>query len=142
MIDRARIEAWFSGREGLLTEAVSRLVSIDSTAGAPAPGQPFGPGPAKALAEFLALAAEWGLPGRDHEGYVGTVDLNGGPDALHILGHLDIVPGGEGWTVTDPFVPRLKDGLLYGRGVSDDKGPMAAALLAMRAVKELGAPLT
>ena len=72
---------------------------------------------------------------------MGTVDLNDRPDALHILGHLDVVPAGEGWTVTEAFVPRLENGLLYGRGASDDKGPMAAALLAMRAVKELGMPL-
>ena len=141
MTEQERIETWFQDREPDLVAAVSRLAAIDSTIGPPEPGMPFGPGPAAALKEFLDLAAEWGLPGSDLEGYVGTVDLNGGPDALHILGHLDVVPAGEGWTVTDPFVPRLCDGLLYGRGVSDDKGPMAAALLAMRCVKELGAPL-
>ena len=41
--------------------AVSRLVSIDSVEGRPAPGAPFGPGPAAALREALALAEEWGL---------------------------------------------------------------------------------
>ena len=142
MTQKARIEAWFRDKEAALVEAVSRLVTIDSTLGDPAPGKPFGPGPAAALQEFLRISEEWGLPGEDREGYVGTVDLNGRADALHILGHLDIVPAGEGWTVTEAFVPRLEDGLLYGRGSSDDKGPMIAALLAMRAVKELGAPLT
>ena len=141
MTTKEQLETWFQGREDSLTQAVSRLVRIDSTLGDPAPGQPFGPGPAAALKEFLAISGEWGLPGEDLEGYVGTVDLNGEPDALHILGHLDVVPAGEGWTVTEPFEPKLIDGLLYGRGSSDDKGPMAAALLAMRAVKELGVPL-
>lgn len=142
MTTKEQLASWFHGRETSLTEAVSRLVRIDSTLGDPAPGQPFGPGPAAALKEFLSISKEWGLPGADLEGYVGVVDLNDKPDALHILGHLDVVPAGEGWTVTEPFVPKLVDGLLYGRGASDDKGPMAAALLAMQAVKELGVSLT
>ena len=121
-MDQARIEQYFSGREGQLVEAVSRLVRIDSTLGDAQPGAPFGPGPAAALEDFLDLSQQWGLPGKNLEGYVGTVDL-GGPDiALHILGHLDVVPAGEGWTVTDAFTPKLVDGLLYGRGTDDDKG--------------------
>lgn len=72
---------------------------------------------------------------------MGTVDLNDQETVLHILGHLDVVDPGEGWTVTEAFVPKLVDGLLYGRGTDDDKGPVAAALLAMKAVKDLGIPL-
>ena len=51
------------------------------------------------------------------------------------------MPAGEGWTVTEPFEPVIKDGKLYGRGTADDKGPAVAALYAMRAVKELGIPV-
>ena len=73
---------------------------------------------------------------------MGTAGLNGGEDALHILGHLDVVAPGEGWTVTQPYAPKLVDDLLYGRGTDDDKGPVVASLLAMKAVKDLGVPLT
>ena len=125
----------------MLVEAVSRLVRIDSTLGPALPGKPFGEGPAAALEELLALARSWGLSGQNLEGYVGTVDLNDQETVLHILGHLDVVDPGEGWTVTEAFVPKLVDGLLYGRGTDDDKGPVAAALLAMKAVKDLGIPL-
>lgn len=138
---REQIEAYFADKEPMLVEAVSRLVSIDSVEGKPAPGAPFGPGPAAALREALALAEEWGLDAQSHEGYVGTADLNDGEDALHILGHLDVVAPGEGWTVTQPYAPKLVDGLLYGRGTDDDKGPVVASLLAMKAVKDLGVPL-
>ena len=138
---REQIEAYFADKEKLLVEAVSRLVSIDSVEGEPAPGAPFGPGPAAALREALAIAQEWGLTAQNHEGYVGTADLNGSEDALHILGHLDVVSPGEGWTVTQPYTPKLVDGLLYGRGTDDDKGPVVASLLAMKAVKDLGVPL-
>lgn len=136
-----RIDTYFADKAPLLIEAVSRLVRIDSTLGDPAPGQPFGPGPAAALEEMLTLSREWGLPGENLEGYVGVIDLNREETALHILGHLDVVDGGEGWTVTEPFQPKLVDGILYGRGVDDDKGPMVAALLAMKAVQDLGLPL-
>ncbi len=139
---REQIEAYFADKEQLLVDAVSRLVAIDSVEGKPAPGAPFGPGPAAALDEALAIAAEWGLAAENHEGYVGTADLNGNEDALHILGHLDVVAPGEGWTVTPPYSPKLVDGLLYGRGTDDDKGPVAASLLAMKAVKDLGVPLS
>ena len=84
MITKEQIDAWFADKEKLLVEAVSRLVSIDSVEGRPAPGAPFGPGPAAALKEALALAEEWGLTAENHEGYVGTAGLNGGEDALHI----------------------------------------------------------
>ena len=115
MLHQSAIEGYFAQQEGLLVEAVSRLVRIDSTLGPAQPGQPFGPGPAAALEAFLSLAQEWGLPGENRSGYVGTVDLNNQPDtALHILGHLDIVDAGEGWTVTAPFQPKVVDGLLYG----------------------------
>ena len=143
MLHQSAIEGYFAQQEDLLVEAVSRLVRIDSTLGSAQPGQPFGPGPAAALEAFLSLAQEWGLPGENLSGYVGTVDLNNQPDtALHILGHLDIVDAGEGWTVTAPFQPKVVDGLLYGRGTADDKGPMVAALLAMKAVRDLKLPLT
>ena len=141
MITKEQIETYFADKEKLLVDAVSRLVSIDSVEGPSAPGAPFGPGPAAALAEALSIAEEWGLAAENHEGYVGTADLNGGEDALHILGHLDVVAPGEGWTVTSPWSPKMVDDLLYGRGTDDDKGPVAASLLAMKAVKDLGVPL-
>ena len=72
-----QIETYFADKEALLLEGLSRLVSIRSVRGEPAPGAPFGPGPAAALAEALKLAVEWGLKDpASHEGYVGTAALN------------------------------------------------------------------
>lgn len=138
---QSEIEAYFSGKEPVLIDGVSRLVSIRSVKGDPAPGAPFGPGPAAALAEALKLAEEWGLSPMDHDGYVGTADLNGKETALHILGHLDVVDEGTGWTVTGPYEPKVVDGCIFGRGTDDDKGPVVAALLALKCVKDLGLPM-
>ena len=41
---REQLEAYFQDKQGMLVDAVCRLVSIDSVEGEPAPGAPFGPG--------------------------------------------------------------------------------------------------
>ena len=55
-----------------------------------------------------------------------------GSPSLWFLGHTDVVPPGadELWT-HPPFEPTLKDGMLYGRGVADMKGAVAAMVVAL-----------
>lgn len=64
--------------------------------------------------------------------------LEGSSKRLHFNGHYDVVPGGSGWTVTDPFKPIIKDGKVYGRGAIDMKGGIAAALGAFKLLKDSG----
>ena len=137
-----QIRAYFDdpARQRELVEAVCRLVSIRSVKGEPQPGMPFGEGPARALEEALKLCGELGFVTQNHDGYVGTAELNDKDTILHILAHMDVVGEGKGWD-TDPYGPVEKDGVLYGRGVADDKGPAVAALFAMKCVKDLGLPL-
>ncbi len=47
-------------------------------------------------------------------------------------GHIDVVPTGpvEQWD-SDPFVPTIRDGVLYGRGASDMKSSIAAFVAAI-----------
>ena len=54
--------------------------------------------------------------------------------------HLDVVPPGEGWTV-EPFGGLVRDGRLYGRGSTDMKAGIAAAVYAAEALRRAGAPL-
>jgi len=51
---------------------------------------------------------------------------------LVFAGHTDVVPTGplEKWK-SDPFVPAVRDGLLYGRGAADMKGGLAAMTVAV-----------
>lgn len=51
---------------------------------------------------------------------------------LALLGHTDVVPPGprEAWA-SDPFVPEIRDGVLYGRGTADMKGSVAAFVVAL-----------
>ncbi len=55
-----------------------------------------------------------------------------GSPVLLLLGHTDVVPPGprEAWA-SDPFVPEVRDGVLYGRGAADMKGSVAAFVVAL-----------
>jgi len=55
---------------------------------------------------------------------------NSGP-LLCFAGHTDVVPPGdrEDWA-SDPFEPRIENGVLYGRGAADMKGSVAAMVTA------------
>jgi succinyl-diaminopimelate desuccinylase len=55
-----------------------------------------------------------------------------GAPVLVLLGHTDVVPPGprEAWS-SDPFVPTVRDGNLYGRGAADMKGSVAAFVVAL-----------
>ncbi|MDX2043898.1 MAG: acetylornithine deacetylase/succinyl-diaminopimelate desuccinylase family protein [Acidobacteriota bacterium] len=59
---------------------------------------------------------------------------------LHFNGHLDVVPAGEGWTV-DPFAAVVRDGRIYGRGVTDQKAGIAASIFAIEAIRRAGVKL-
>lgn len=51
--------------------------------------------------------------------------------------HMDTVPSGNAqWKITDPFIPKIKDGKIYGRGAGDDKGPAASLLAAAKILKQ------
>ena len=74
---------------------------------------------------------------------VNVVGLRGGRSArplVHLNGHIDVVPAGEGWTV-DPFAGLVRDGRLYGRGSADMKAGLACAVYAAEALRRAGAEL-
>lgn len=139
---KSRIEAYWDAPEQrkLLLNVLGRLVAVRSVRGEPEPDAPFGAGPAKCLDEALAICQELGFGTENDAHYVGCADLNDKETALHILAHLDVVGEGKGWD-TDPYGMVEKDGLIYGRGVADDKGPLVTALLAMKCVRDLGVEL-
>lgn len=139
---KEQILEWLRAHQEEMLSDIGDLICINSEKMPAEPGKPYGAGPAAALELALLKAAAYGFSIKNYDNYVGSVDFNDGARQLDILAHLDVVPvEPEGWTVTAPFTPLVKDGCLYGRGSADDKGPAIAALYAMRAVKELGIPL-
>lgn len=111
--------------------ALVRHESVEDLAAAE-PGKPWGPASNAALVEAENIARRLGLEVTDVDGYLGFGDVPGAssPDTyVATIAHSDIVPLGLGWTFPALDVTR-KDGYLIGRGVLDDKGPLAVALWA------------
>lgn len=102
---------------------------------------PVGPGPAIALKKVLELGERDGFKTEQFENWAGHIEYGEGDEILGILGHVDVVPVGTGWD-TDPFEPVIKDGRLYARGASDDKGPTMAAYYALKMIKDLDLPIS
>lgn len=98
---------------------------------------PVGPGPVKAMKKFLSFAERDGFHTKNVDNYAGRVDFGEGNQTLGIIGHMDVVPAGDGWE-TDPFKMLIKDGKIIGRGSADDKGPALAAYYGMLLLKEAG----
>lgn len=59
---------------------------------------------------------------------------------IHLNGHIDVVPAGQGWTV-DPFAGVVRNGRIYGRGACDMKAGLAAAVYAAEAIRRADVPL-
>lgn len=137
------IEAFIEENWPAFLEDAATLISIDSSLddAHASEGAPFGPGPRAALDAALAIAERMGLEPHDREGYAGYADLPGeSGQQLGVIGHVDVVPAGEGWDF-EPFALARKDGILLGRGTSDDKAPVLAALYGLKFWLDKGANL-
>jgi len=81
----------------------------------------------------LTVSTTTAEPGRDNISL--SVGTGTGPGLL-LLGHTDVVPVGAGWT-TDPYGAEIRDGRIYGRGASDMKGGLAAAVAALAVLRDV-----
>lgn len=120
---------------------LKNLISFESVNSLPEENAPFGIENKKALDYFLSLAKSFGFETINYDNYAGEV-VFGNPigKEIGIIGHLDVVPAGDGWSF-NPFTLTEKDGYLYGRGVTDDKGGTLMALYALKELKDSGVPV-
>lgn len=130
-------------RKDDLLQDLGELIKIDSVRDVEhgTKEEPLGPGPAKALRKVLEIADRDGFVTKNIENVAGHIDYGDGEEMFGLLGHVDVVPVDDNWD-TDPFEPVIKDGKLYARGSSDDKGPSIAAYYAMKIIKDLKLPIT
>ena len=136
-----QISEYIDSQKDNILRDIARLISIPSVRGQATPDYPFGEMPAKALFEALDICREHGFKTTNVHNAIGFADMNDGELELGILAHADVVPEGDGWD-SDPYTMTINGDNIIGRGTSDDKGPMIAALYAMKAVKDLGIPLS
>ncbi len=125
-----------------LIKSIQDLVSINSVEGKPMDGMPFGKGVDDALRFTLSLGEQLGFRTFYGDGYYGYIEMGEGEELIGILAHLDVVPveNPSNW-IHPPFSGEIEDNKLYGRGAVDDKGPLLAALYAMKTVMESGVKL-
>ncbi|EGD49950.1 peptidase M20, partial [Thermoanaerobacter ethanolicus JW 200] len=70
---------------------------------------PYGEGVAKALDKALEIAQSLGFRTKNVDGYVGYAEYGEGEEMIGVLGHLDVVPEGDGWTYP-PYGAEIHDG--------------------------------
>ncbi len=132
--------------EKQVIKSLQKLISIDSVESEPASAMPFGRGVHDALGFYLDLAAGMGFETKSYDGYAGEVILPGNgkggkKDGVAVLVHLDVVPAGGGWTVP-PFSGTVKNGKIFGRGATDDKGAAVVCLYVMKKLLDEGVKLS
>ncbi|HPK16161.1 MAG: Beta-Ala-Xaa dipeptidase [Firmicutes bacterium ADurb.Bin248] len=137
-----RVDRWIDEHGEQMVRGLQKCLSYRTVkdSAAAKPGAPFGPEIADCLEDALAQAQALGFETKNLDGYCGCVDFGEGEEQLGILCHLDVVPEGAGWK-HPPYAAEIHDGMLYARGVMDDKGPAFAALYAMAAIKALDLPM-
>lgn len=102
---------------------------------------PFGEGPKQALDYMLGLGIRDGFITNEYDGYAGDIQYGDQAELIAMLGHLDVVPAGNDW-INPPYEGVIIDGIMYGRGTEDDKGPTIAAYYALKILKDLKIPLS
>ena len=144
--------------EQWLVDRLCQMIAVPSVGGTPAEGevQHLLAGWLKELdcavdtwpIDLAAAATEPGAPGQEVVrteawGVVGTVPAgDDGVPALVLSGHTDVVPPGNlaEWD-GDPFVPRITDGAVHGRGACDMKAGVVASVGALAAIRAAGVDL-
>lgn len=121
----------------VLIEMLKEQIAIPSVVSYETGEYPFGIKVHEAFMHFLKTAEDMGFAIKNVDEYGGHVEFGSGDELVCIIGHLDVVPAGDGWD-NGAFNPAIIDGRLYGRGAIDDKGPMVAALFAMKVLKDMG----
>src|SRR5690606_30004899 len=125
-------------RRDKIIEELQSLIAIPSVLSEDAtPEAPFGTEVKRALQWFMDKGEERGYRVKNVANVAAHLEIGEGEELLGILGHVDVVPAGAGWT-KEPFGGEVEGGNLYGRGSIDDKGPTIAAWTALNMVKEAG----
>lgn len=126
----------------LQIDMLQGLVSIKSVVENPVTTKdgevyPFGRGVQDAFMYTLDWAERLGFSVKNLDNYGGHIEFGKGEEIVGVIGHLDVVEEGDGWTFP-PYGGEVSEGYICGRGTLDDKGPVVAVLFAMKALKDVG----
>ena len=151
-------EKYIEENQQEMIEALQTLLRYPSELGDPVQTKegevyPFGQAIHDCFVKTMKIAENLGFAVRNVDNYGGHIDWPGtgkpvldeagqvtgyeAPKIMAVLGHLDVVPAGSGWDF-EPYGGVCEDGWIYGRGTTDDKGPVISCLYAMKALKDAG----
>lgn len=99
--------------------------------------EPYGHGVAKMLKAVEHLGDVFGFERKNIDGRAIELSFGRGNRLVSVFSHADVVPATGIWH-SEPFIPFIKEGKIYGRGASDDKGPMLASFFAIKLLKDNG----
>lgn len=123
-----------------LLACLQENLRIPSVQGEATEGAPYGIEVRKSLDHVLSAAEKLGFRTENVDNHLGWCEYGEGEEMVAVLGHLDVVPAGDGWTF-DPWGGEIRDDRIFGRGTMDDKGPSIAALFALAALRDSGLPV-
>lgn len=119
-----------------MIEDLKTLVKIPSKRSEATKDAPFGKNCKKVLEEAIRICEREGLSTKNIGNRMVYGSYGKSDEYLAIIGHLDVVEEGEGWT-NPPYSAHIENGKMYSRGALDNKGPIVAALYALLALKNL-----
>lgn len=145
MVNKAydeQMKVWLEKNRETIIEKWMDLIRIPSVKADPLPNAPFGAECARALKTSAAYLEELGLPVKlnEAEGYA-VAQYGSGEKSIGLFAHSDVVPAGDGWIYTEPFQPVIRNGVLVGRGVGDNKSGVMASWCVLSMLKECGIPV-
>lgn len=123
-----------------MIDCLQENIRIPSVQGPALPDAPYGIEVKRCLEHALDAARKLGFRTVNMDNQVGWCEYGDGEEMIAVLGHLDVVPAGDGWSC-DPWGGEIIDGRIMGRGTTDDKGPSIAALFALAALRDSGLPI-
>lgn len=134
---KKKIEENFSDQLDFLSELLKVNSENDEPVSFDDRFYPFGEGVQKCFETFLDKSEDIGFSVKNVDNYGGHVDFGDGEKILGIIGHLDVVPATGDWQ-KPPYSGFMDSEFIYGRGTTDDKGPIVACLFAMKALRDSG----
>ncbi len=136
-----QVYSWLEEHQDDIIHDLMDISAIESVSDASLDVKPFGQSCLNVLKAMLEKGEKAGFETQDYDHYVGGILYDAHQkEEIGIWGHLDVVPAGEGW-MSDPYTPTLRDGLLFGRGVGDNKSGCIAGFYILQAFRALNIPL-
>jgi succinyl-diaminopimelate desuccinylase len=140
MFDAPQLYRNVEARTDDLVRTVSELIRFETVS-----GMEDAEGDARYLREtrrcldyLRDFAARNGFAWREHPEGAAALEWGQGDEAIGFAAHTDVVPAVDRW-IHPPFGGVVDNGVVYGRGAQDNKGPLASGLIALLAIRDLGA---